>query len=202
MSGESVEREAVSGFGIVRSDRTCLFPERWRQRTLKTRLAIALRSGYGYVTGRPRPDNGNSGLKGAFLFSKYEIPHMRGRGGAIVIISSMQAFLAYESYAGYAASKAGLLALTRSLALDHGRDRIRLNAMCPGCIDTPMTQAWLRVQPDPEAAMRQVVSAQPLGRIGTPRDVADAALFLASDAASLISGTYLVVDGAMSTVGH
>ncbi len=141
-------------------------------------------------------------LKGAFLCSKYAIPRMRGRGGAIVNISSVRAFVSYEGNAAYDASKAGMIGLTRALALEHGRDGIRVNAICPGYIDTPMMDDWLHMQPDPEATMRQVLSIHPVGRMGTPRDVAEAALFLASDAAAFISGTFLVVDGAMSAAGH
>ncbi len=141
-------------------------------------------------------------LKGAFLFAKYAIPKMRGRGGAIVNISSVRAFVSYEGNAAYDASKAGMIGLTRAFALEHGRDKIRINAICPGYISTPMTDDWLRAQPDPAATLKQVLSVHPLGRMGTPLDIAEAALFLASDAASFISGTYLVVDGAMSAAGH
>jgi len=141
-------------------------------------------------------------LKGAFLFSKYVIPHMRGHGGAIVNISSVHALVSNEGYAAYDASKAGMLAMTRTLALDHGRDGIRVNAICPGYINTSMTEEWFKEQPDPEATLKQVLAFHPLGRIGTPRDVAEAALFLASDASSFVSGTYLVVDGAMTVAGR
>jgi len=141
-------------------------------------------------------------LKGCFLFSKYAIPHMRRRGGAIVNISSVHAFVSYVGNAAYDASKSGIIGLTRALALEYGHDKIRVNAICPGYISTPMTEQWLAIQPDPAATLKQVLSFHPLGRIGTPRDVADAALFLASDAAAFISGTYLVVDGAMTAVGH
>jgi len=141
-------------------------------------------------------------LKSVFLFSKYAIPHLRVRGGAVVNISSVHAFVGYEGNAAYDASKAGIIGLTRALALDHGRDGIRVNAICPGYIDTPLMDHWFNAQPDVAAARRQVTSFHPLGRMGTPRDVADAALFLASDAASFISGTYLVVDGAMTVGGR
>jgi len=142
-------------------------------------------------------------LKGAFFFSKYAIPHMRARRrGVIINISSVHAFVSYAGNAAYDASKAGLIGLTRAMALDHGSDGIRVNAICPGYIDTPLMDAWLATLPDAEAAMRQVLSFHPMGRIGTPRDIAEAALFLASDAASFISGTYLVVDGAMTAAGH
>jgi meso-butanediol dehydrogenase / (S,S)-butanediol dehydrogenase / diacetyl reductase len=141
-------------------------------------------------------------LKGAFLFAKYAIPVMSGRGGAIVNISSVHAFVSYRGDAAYDASKAGLIALTRALALDHGRDGIRVNAICPGYIDTPMTEEWLRTVPDRAETERQMFAVHPLGRIGTPLDIAEAALFLASDAASFITGTCLVVDGGMTIAGH
>jgi NAD(P)-dependent dehydrogenase (short-subunit alcohol dehydrogenase family) len=77
-----------------------------------------------------------------------------------------------------------------------------VNAICPGYIDTPMTEEWLKTVSDRNETMRQLLAVHPLGRIGTPRDIADAALFLASDAACFITGTALVVDGGMSTAGH
>jgi len=141
-------------------------------------------------------------LKGVFLFSKYAIPHLRGRHGSIVNISSVHAFASYEGTAGYDASKAGMLGLTRAMAIDHGREGIRVNAICPGYIDTPMLISPGPAQTDAAAAMQQILGVHRLGRIGTPRDVADAALFLASDAASFISGSVLVVDGAMTAAGH
>jgi NAD(P)-dependent dehydrogenase (short-subunit alcohol dehydrogenase family) len=141
-------------------------------------------------------------LRGAFLMSKYAVEQMRGRGGAIIHISSVHAFVSWQGCAAYDATKAGLIGLTRAMALDHGPERIRVNAICPGYIDTPLMEKWLASVPNREETMRQVLSCHPLGRIGTPRDVADAALFLASDAASFVSGTSLVVDGAMSVAGH
>ena len=102
----------------------------------------------------------------------------------------------------YDASKAGLIGLTRTMAIDHGRDGIRVNAICPGYIDTPLLRSWLDHVPDASGAMAEVLKAHPLGRIGTPRDIAEACYFLASDAAAFISGTYLIVDGAMTVPGH
>ncbi len=141
-------------------------------------------------------------LKGAFLFAKHAIRRMAGRGGAIVNISSVHAFVSYPGNAAYDASKAGMLALTRTLALEHGPDGIRVNAICPGYIDTPMMDEWLATLEDPDAEMRKVLACHPVGRIGTPRDVAEAAVFLASDAAAFISGATLVVDGGMTLAGH
>ncbi len=141
-------------------------------------------------------------LKGAYLVSRYAIPHMRRRGGAIVNISSVHAMVSWPGTVAYDVSKCGLIGLTRTMALDHGRDGIRVNSVCPGYIHTAITDRWLETVPDRDAAMRRVLSLHPLGRIGTPRDVAEACLFLVSDAAAFISGTSLVVDGAMTAAGH
>jgi NAD(P)-dependent dehydrogenase (short-subunit alcohol dehydrogenase family) len=141
-------------------------------------------------------------LRGAFLMSKYVIEKMTARGGAIVNISSVHAFVSWTGSAAYDATKAGLVGLTRAMALDHGPAGIRVNAICPGYIDTPLMERWLESVSNREETMRQVLACHPLGRMGTPRDVAEAALFLASDAASFISGTTLVVDGAMTAAGH
>ena len=141
-------------------------------------------------------------LRGAYLMSKYAIEKMRGRGGSIIHISSVHAFVSWPGCAAYDATKSALLGLTRAMALDHGAEGIRVNAICPGYIDTPLMEKWLASVPDRQETMRQVLACHPLGRIGTPRDVAEAALFLASDAASFISGAALVVDGAMSVAGH
>lgn len=141
-------------------------------------------------------------LRGVFLMSKYAIGKMTSRGGAVVNISSVHAFVSWPGSAAYDTTKAGLIGLTRAMALDHGPAGIRVNAICPGYIDTPLMERWLETVPDREATMRQVLAHHPIGRIGKPRDIAEAALFLASEAASFISGTFLVVDGAMSVAGH
>jgi NAD(P)-dependent dehydrogenase (short-subunit alcohol dehydrogenase family) len=114
----------------------------------------------------------------------------------------VHAFVSWPGCAAYDTTKSGLIGLTRAMALDHGRDGIRVNAICPGYIDTPLMDRWLSAVPDREEVLRQIVASHPAGRIGTPRDVAEAAFFLASDAASFISGTSLVVDGAMTVAGH
>jgi len=143
----------------------------------------------------------NVNLKSIFLMSKYAIRQMRGRGGAIVNISSVHAFVSFPENGGYDASKAGMLGLTRTMAMDHGAEGIRVNAICPGYIRTPLLDKWLNAQPDPAATMQETLKWHPHGRIGTPRDIADAAVFLSSDAASFITGTSLVVDGALICSG-
>lgn len=139
-------------------------------------------------------------LRGAYLFSKCAIPKMK-RGSSIIHIASVHAFASYRDCAAYDASKAALIGLTRAMALDHGPDGIRVNAVCPGYIDTPLMEQWLETVEDREAAMREVLKWHPLGRIGTPADVAEAVYFLASESAEFISGASLVVDGAMIASG-
>ncbi|HPT27110.1 MAG TPA: SDR family oxidoreductase [Bryobacteraceae bacterium] len=141
-------------------------------------------------------------LKGAYLFARHAIPHMQGRGGAVVNISSVHALVSFAGSPAYDAAKAGLLGLTRTLAIDHGPDGIRANAICPGYVDTPMTRKWLDSLPNKEAVLRQVESYHPVGRIGTAADIAEAALFLASDSSTFITGATLVVDGGLTICGR
>lgn len=136
-------------------------------------------------------------LRGSYLFSKYAIPEMR-HGGTIIHISSAHAHVSWPRCPAYDATKAGLIGLTRAMALDHGRQGIRVNAICPGYIETPLLQrAFANGECDREA----VLKFHPLGRIGTPMDIAEATLFLASDAASFISGAVLNVDGCLTAQG-
>lgn len=145
----------------------------------------------------------NVNLRGAYLFSRFAIPMMRQqRRGVIVNISSVHAFVSYRGNAAYDVTKAGLLGLTRAMALDHGPDGIRVVAICPGYIDTQVFHSSLERVPDREAQMHHIISVHPIGRIGLPQDVAEACLFLVSDAASFITGTSLTVDGGMSAAGH
>lgn len=113
-------------------------------------------------------------VRSMFLFAKYAIPHMP-RGGAIVNIASIDAVAAYPEYAAYDSSKAAVLALTRGLAVDHGPAGIRVNAVCPGYIETPLLEEYIRKQKDPEAARKEIAALHPLGRAGRPEDVTEAA---------------------------
>jgi NAD(P)-dependent dehydrogenase (short-subunit alcohol dehydrogenase family) len=117
-------------------------------------------------------------------------------GGAIVTVGSGWGLVAGPRAVSYAATKAAVVNLTRALAIDHGRDGIRVNCVCPGDTDTPMLRGELReLGLDPDSAIAESGAARPLGRIVTPEEVAAAIAFLASDAASGITGTTLVVDG-------
>ena len=132
-------------------------------------------------------------VRAIYLVSRAAVPHMRGAGGAIVNIASVSAFrgsVERPSHA-YAASKGAVLSLTRAMAASYGRDRIRVNAICPGTIRTRLTADIVdRV----ESATKEGRGI-PLGRIGEPEDIARCALFLASDDASFISGAHIVADG-------
>ncbi|MGH9448962.1 MAG: SDR family NAD(P)-dependent oxidoreductase [Terriglobia bacterium] len=132
----------------------------------------------------------NVTLKGAFLCAKYAIPEMRrARGGSIVNISSVGGLVGFGGDAAYCSAKGGIMQLTKSLAIDYGRDNIRVNAICPGPIETSISPK------DDEELYQYQIAMTVLGRRGRPLDVAYGALFLASDESSFITGSNLVVDG-------
>jgi NAD(P)-dependent dehydrogenase (short-subunit alcohol dehydrogenase family) len=135
-------------------------------------------------------------LKGIFLLSREVIPHMaKNGGGSIINTGSGWALKGGPEAASYCATKAGVLNLTRAMAIDHGKQNIRVNCVCPGDIDTPMLHSeCAQLGADPASFMKEA-AARPLARVGTPADVANAVLFLASDMANWITGTQLVVDG-------
>lgn len=138
-------------------------------------------------------------LKGAWLCAKQAIPALRAAGGgSIVNVASIHAFMTIAGMFPYAAAKSGLVGLTRSLALDLGADNIRVNAVCPGWTRTQLVQEWFDLQPDPVAAEAEVLRVHPLGRIGTPAEIANVIAFLASDEASFVSGAAWLIDGALS----
>jgi NAD(P)-dependent dehydrogenase (short-subunit alcohol dehydrogenase family) len=135
-------------------------------------------------------------LKGTFLMSKFVLPVMvRGGGGVIVNISSGWGLAGGRRAAAYCASKGGVVLLTKAMALDHAREDIRVNCICPGDTDTPMLKEEARQMGQTIEAFLEGAADRPLGRLGTPEEVAQAVLFLASDSASFITGTTLIVDG-------
>ena len=137
-------------------------------------------------------------LRSVFLCCSQVAPRMIKAGrGAVINTASVQAFASTGQTAPYAAAKAGVLGLTRDLARDLGPHGIRVNAICPGCIDTPMMERSLSRNGDAESAKQRMTSAIPLRRLGSPAEIANAAAFLASDLASYISGVALVVDGGL-----
>jgi NAD(P)-dependent dehydrogenase (short-subunit alcohol dehydrogenase family) len=141
-------------------------------------------------------------LKGAFLCCRAVIPVMqKQRSGSIVITSSGHAFVTYPSCSVYAATKGGLVALMRGLALDYAPDGIRVNCLIPGATDTAIMKKYLSERPDPEAERQKFIDMIPLKRLGTPHDCAKAVRFLASDDASYITGSCLAVDGGLLARG-
>ncbi len=136
-------------------------------------------------------------LKGTYLVSKYVIPVMaEGGGGSIINTGSGWGLKGGDNAASYCAAKAGVVNLTRAMAIDHGKQNIRVNCVCPGDTDTPMLRGEARQMGLDEAAfLSSSATDRPLRRIGVPSDIANAVLFLASDMASWITGSILVVDG-------
>lgn len=140
-------------------------------------------------------------LRGMFLCCKYAIPEMRkAGGGAIVNVSSVQAFASQKSVVAYAASKGGINAMTRAMALDHAHENIRVNAVCPGSVDTPMLR-WAADRFKGADEMERVLDdwgkMHPIGRVGTVREVAELIAFLAGPRASFITGGEYAIDGGM-----
>lgn len=134
-------------------------------------------------------------LKAVWLCMKYEIPQMlKVGGGAIVNTSSIVGLRGLRFRAPYVAAKHGIVGLTRATALEYAKDRIRVNALCPGAIRTPAVERLIKANPESEA---QVIAQEPVGRFGTPEEVAEAVIWLCSGAASFVTGHALVVDGGM-----
>jgi NAD(P)-dependent dehydrogenase (short-subunit alcohol dehydrogenase family) len=135
----------------------------------------------------------NVNAKGAFLCGKYAIPAMRvSGGGSFIITASANSFYAESDIAGYCATKGAAMQLTRAMAIDHGDDGVRVNCICPGWIDTDMASPYLNENPDGRVFAGRIA---PVGRIGDPEDVAEVALFLASDDSSFVTGSAYNVDG-------
>jgi NAD(P)-dependent dehydrogenase (short-subunit alcohol dehydrogenase family) len=132
--------------------------------------------------------------RGTFLCCKHAIPGMKRRGGgAIVNVASVAALVGLKNRAAYSASKGAVVSLTRALAIDHVADGIRVNAVCPGTIETPWVQRLVDGSGESIDALR---ARQPLGRLGKPEEVADAVLYLAT--AEFVTGTVLTVDGGLT----
>ncbi len=134
-------------------------------------------------------------LKGVWLCLRYEVPHMLEQGGGCIVnTSSMAGLVGRRGRSAYVASKHGIIGLTRTAALEYGPMGIRVNAVCPGAIQTPMLEQTVMGHPEREA---QFLTGHPLGRFGTADEVADAVVWLCSDSSSFVTGHGMVLDGGM-----
>ena len=137
----------------------------------------------------------DTNVRGVFLMSKHALPLLRESGGNIVNVASVAGLVGVPNRAAYCASKGAVIALTRAMAVDHVREGVRVNALCPGTVQTP----WIdRLVADHGEKLADLEARQPLGRLGTAEEMADAALYLASAESSFVTGTELVVDGGMT----
>jgi NAD(P)-dependent dehydrogenase (short-subunit alcohol dehydrogenase family) len=139
--------------------------------------------------------------KGTFLCSRAAVPYLeQSGGGAIVNQASVAGLVAVPNFAAYCAAKGAVVALTRSMAIDLASRRIRVNAICPGTVYTPLMEPMLRARGDGdlEAGLAKTVVKYPIGRLGTPDEIARVALFLASDDASFLTGSIVTADGGMT----
>lgn len=138
-------------------------------------------------------------LKSIYLVSKYCVPQIiKAGGGAVINNASIQAHACLPNSSAYVASKGGVLALTRTMALDFAKDKVRVNAILPGSIQTPMLEFAAAQEAQPDKAFEEWGKLYPLGRIGQPEEVANMVLFLASDEASFITGAPFYVDGGIA----
>jgi NAD(P)-dependent dehydrogenase (short-subunit alcohol dehydrogenase family) len=138
-------------------------------------------------------------LTGVFLCSHFALPHMLRQGaGVIVNMASPHAFATGRTIAAYAAAKGGVVALTRQMAMDYGRAGIRVNCVVPGAVDTPMLRQDIQAGADAESNVRGWAERQPIGRVGTPEDVAKVVLWLATDDAAFVLGAAVCADGGLT----
>ncbi|MGM0390012.1 MAG: SDR family NAD(P)-dependent oxidoreductase [Natrinema limicola] len=139
-------------------------------------------------------------IKGVWNGCHAALPHMKAQGhGSIVNIGSLASILGLPKQAAYSTTKAAVLNMTRTIAAEAGPYGIRANAVCPGFTETQMLEQYLATQDEPEQAHQELAEQYPLKRLGTPEEIANAVLFLASDESSFVSGHGLVVDGGFST---
>lgn len=134
-------------------------------------------------------------LTSTFMGCKFAVPHLRKTRGSIINMSSEVALIGQAAAPSYVASKSGQIGLTRALALDLAPDGVRVNAVCPAGVMTPLMQEWANTQYDPQAALRTVDSWHPLGRMATIEEIGEVCAFLASDEASFLTGQIICPDG-------
>jgi NAD(P)-dependent dehydrogenase (short-subunit alcohol dehydrogenase family) len=197
--------EAISLVGDVSVEADCakmveMVSAQWgRLDTLCNIAGVVLGGILDKTTDREWDASMDVNLRSIYLCSKHAIPTMkRSGGGAIVNMASVAGLMGVKNRAAYSASKGGVIALTKSMAIDYVEDGIRVNSICPGTVDSPSLQKRLEALPDPVAARRDFTARPPMKRFGRPEEIAYAVLFLCSDESSFITGTEVIVDGGMS----
>ena len=138
-------------------------------------------------------------LKGAWNAARVCLPHILKNGGSIVNVSSVQALASQQNVLAYTVSKHGLIGLTRSMAMDFAKDGVRVNAVCPGTVDTPMLKWAASLDPKPQSVYDACNAMHPLGRVAQPREIAEVVAFLAHESASFVTGAVWTVDGGLLT---
>jgi NAD(P)-dependent dehydrogenase (short-subunit alcohol dehydrogenase family) len=142
----------------------------------------------------------NVNLRGQWLISRALIPEMVKRGGgSIVNVASVQGLASQRNVLAYSTSKHGMIGLTRTMAVDFAARGIRVNCVCPGTVNTPMVQATIEKDKNPDRLRRILAHMHPIGRIAEPREIGEVIAFLASDRASFMTGSIVVVDGGLIT---
>ena len=137
----------------------------------------------------------NINVRGLWLFSRAVLPHLRkAGGGSIINVASVLGINGARNRAAYAASKGAVVLLTKCMAIDHGHENIRVNAICPSFVETDLTAAYLKTTVDPDAVRRERIKVHPIGRLGQPQDMAGLSVYLASDESSWVTGTTFPVD--------
>jgi NAD(P)-dependent dehydrogenase (short-subunit alcohol dehydrogenase family) len=138
-------------------------------------------------------------VRGVFNMTRVFLPGMvKRKSGVILSLASIGGVVGLRDRLAYCATKFAVVGLTKCMALDHARDGIRINCLCPGRVETPFVTARLKEYPDPQKAYREMADSQALGRMGKPEEIAAAAVYLASDEAAFITGTAFIIDGGLS----
>lgn len=139
-------------------------------------------------------------LKGAWNAARAALPFIQAAGGGTIVnVSSVQALASQQNVLAYTVSKHGLLGLTRSMAMDFAKDNIRVNAVCPGTVDTPMLKAAAALDPNPQSVYDACKAMHPIGRIAQPEEIAEVVAFLAHESSSFVTGAVWTVDGGLLT---
>jgi NAD(P)-dependent dehydrogenase (short-subunit alcohol dehydrogenase family) len=148
------------------------------------------------ITERQWDETFNTNVRGLWLFSRAVLPAMRkAGGGSIINMASVLGINGARNRAAYAASKGAVVLLTKCMAVDHGQENIRVNAICPSFVETDFTAAVISQAADPKAVRAERVAAHPIGRLGKPEDIAGLAVYLASDESAWVTGAIFPVDG-------